>query len=628
MGPAPDRIPSSAIPVYYFPSTMSSSYYAALATHWSLVGQVARAPTLPKVRKISTNGDQFTEAMDPSVLLAYMSEDVAVGRRPVLVVARACTSSTTSGEWDDLQAVREICIKYGCWMHVECDNMSLLEVEFASHDASTMRKLASLRSADSISFNAPVAFKLTRPEDLSAVTLFNTVDPRLMDPLHVDVHEHFGDKSSLQQQLLLSRRRSGVFGSAGGAGMTRDRLSVDLTGSLGLESLSRSDSVSSAATSSTGGVQTLGAGLSSSKLLKRMSSSALFQSACFSIAGAGVHVKPTSIEFTLPWLVWSAGPLPETLREIHEVGKELTEKLSDVLSSANELVVLQPASTSNYLTTLFRFNPTISASQTLLSHPTPPTHVSHVPQNPSKPVLPNISPWESGFGTAESLLAMEKGRREAWGNRKNADIGTRFLYQNLSKEVRNGLQLELVNFAGGLYIRCSPLSHTASEESDNFTLLQHLALESVQLAKSINATLKHQATLQSIVADLAIANPADPIELCYIPPSSVSVWPSAAGSVQEDEAWVGLGGLHFTPTYLNLFAEHVDAVVVKDVDALNICLAEALADEQADGIYSKGVVKKEWMEEKVDIGAFALVKTCVRVGNVSGRCCSLMMLTT
>ncbi|KAJ3240222.1 hypothetical protein HDU81_004359 [Chytriomyces hyalinus] len=599
MGPSPARISSAAIPVFYFPATLDSSYSAPLSTHWSLIGLPSHSPSLPKIRKIPTTGIPGSDGpMDVSVLTAYLSEDVAVGRRPVVVVVR-CGFGLVSGEWDDLGSVRALCSRFGCWMHVECDNMSLMEEPSAIQDAQTVVKLENLRCADSIAFHASSALKLVHPQDLPSITLFNTVDPRLMDPVHViepDEGRSYDSTSSLH-------RRNSAFSSAGGA-LIRDRLSVDLNAA---SMLARTESFSS---NMVGGVQTLGTGLSSAKLLKRMSSSSLFQAACFSVVSNGIRVTPTPLQFTLPWLLWSLSGIPELLRGTLEVAKELTEKLSDALLSIPELDVLQPPTESNYLTLLYRFNPTVASSQTLLTHPLPPVHVSHVPSNSAKPAPLSMGPWTPGFGTPEALLQMDATRKEAWGNRMNSDLGTKFLFENLSSEIKDGLQLKLVKFAGYWHVQFQACSYVAENNRTQASLIESLIHESAAYANAINATLRHQTTIRNLIAEAA-ANSSSSYELRYIPPSSVTAWKPSA----SEGAFIALGGLHFTPSYLNLETDHIDPQVVRDLDALNLCLAEALEQDPLLGnVCSKGAINKSYVEESQSVGGLAMIQTCIRIG--------------
>ncbi len=56
-------------------------------------------------------------AMDPAALERLVRTDLEAGRRPFVVVATA--GSVTCGAMDDLLALREICHRYGLWLHVD-----------------------------------------------------------------------------------------------------------------------------------------------------------------------------------------------------------------------------------------------------------------------------------------------------------------------------------------------------------------------------------------------------------------------------------------------------------------------------------------------------------------------------
>ncbi|KAJ3204223.1 hypothetical protein HDU82_005995 [Entophlyctis luteolus] len=375
--------------------------------------------------------------MDVSTLVAFLSEDIAVGRRPCVVFARACgETGTVSGEWDNL-----LC----------SDSMSLLSMSVSLDKGipETAKKIESLRSADSVTFLPAVAFKLSNPYELTPVTFFNAVDPRVIDPLHLDLFDSTASDKNMSSVPSAHRRKSG--GSAGGA-------------------------------------------------------------------------------------LIAATLRPSTERE-------------------------------------------------------PPKHVSHVP--PSKrshapTFVPKPSPWTPGFGTPESLRALEESRKEAWNNKLNADLGTRVvtieffsipypinekmqIFENISKHIKDGLGLELDNFSGVSYIKYKSMSYSSQSQSHE-TLVNALIEELPALAHAVTSTLRHQKTLQSVIESL----PSRPVELRYLLPSHCSA-----------STELGLGGIHFSPTYLDVETVPLDPQVVCDLDALNTCLANELG-----GVFTKAAIKK------------------------------------
>ena len=56
-------------------------------------------------------------AMDPALLRAAMREDIAEGRRPFFV--QATTGTTSSGAFDPVSEIAEVCREYVAWLHVD-----------------------------------------------------------------------------------------------------------------------------------------------------------------------------------------------------------------------------------------------------------------------------------------------------------------------------------------------------------------------------------------------------------------------------------------------------------------------------------------------------------------------------
>ncbi|KAJ3387898.1 hypothetical protein HDU84_000434, partial [Entophlyctis sp. JEL0112] len=405
------------------------------------------------------------------------------------------------------------------------DSMSLLSTAVSLDTAipETAKKIESLRSADSVTFLPAAAFKLSNPHELAPITFFNAVDPRVIDPLNLDLFDSAASDRNLPSVPAAHRRRSG--GSAGGALIAATLRASTERGSAEFHR-DRSGSISS--------ISSNNSLPPTSRLLKRISSCSLFQNACFNTKGLYAALSPI-----------------ETLKTHHLNGVP-----------------------NNHQVALIKFNTTISARDTLQSYPAPPTHVSHVP--PSKrshapAFVPKPSPWTPGFGVPESLRALDESRKEAWDNRLNADLGTRVIFENISQYIRDGLDLQLVNFSGATYIKYKTMSYHSQSESHE-TLVNALVEELPMLAQAVTSTFRHQKTLQSLIASL----PSRPVELRYILPSDC---------VTASE--LGLGGVHFSPTYLDVEVDSLDPQVVRDLDALNTCLANELG-----GVFTKATVKK------------------------------------
>lgn len=84
--------------------------------------------------------------MDPAALDAAIAADRAAGLRPFLVVANA--GSTALGAVDDLQAIADVCLRHGLWLHVDAAYGGF----FALTDAGRTT-LAGLDRADSIALD-------------------------------------------------------------------------------------------------------------------------------------------------------------------------------------------------------------------------------------------------------------------------------------------------------------------------------------------------------------------------------------------------------------------------------------------------------------------------------------------
>ncbi|KAJ3380002.1 hypothetical protein HDU84_006250, partial [Entophlyctis sp. JEL0112] len=462
------------------------------------------------------------------------------------------------------------------------DSMSLLSMSVSLDKGipETAKKIESLRSADSVTFLPAVAFKLSNPYELTPVTFFNAVDPRVIDPLHLDLFDSTASDKNMSSVPSAHRRKSG--GSAGGALIAATLRPSTERGSAELHR-DRSGSISSVSSNSTLPP--------TSRLLKRISSCSLFQNACFNVRCESTF-EPTPLKYTLPWWLWCTTSLCDELSHAYQIGHILTKSLYAAISPIETLKTHHSNGVpNNHEVALIKFNTTFSARETLQSYPEPPKHVSHVP--PSKrshapTFVPKPSPWTPGFGTPESLRALEESRKEAWNNKLNADLGTRVvtieffsipypinekmqIFENISKHIKDGLGLELVNFSGVSYIKYKSMSYSSQSQSHE-TLVNALIEELPALAHAVTSTLRHQKTLQSVIESL----PSRPVELRYLLPSHCSA-----------STELGLGGIHFSPTYLDVETVPLDPQVVCDLDALNTCLANELG-----GVFTKAAIKK------------------------------------
>ena len=67
-----------------------------------------------QIRSIASD-DSF--AMDPEALRSAMREDIANGKRPFFV--QATTGTTSSGAFDPVEAIADVCKEYVAWLHVD-----------------------------------------------------------------------------------------------------------------------------------------------------------------------------------------------------------------------------------------------------------------------------------------------------------------------------------------------------------------------------------------------------------------------------------------------------------------------------------------------------------------------------
>jgi aromatic-L-amino-acid decarboxylase len=89
--------------------------YLSDQTHSSIKrGLLAMGQPEHDLRTITSDADY---RMPASAVRAAIQADVAVGRRPMMVIATAGTTNT--GAVDDLEAIADICEEFGVWFHVD-----------------------------------------------------------------------------------------------------------------------------------------------------------------------------------------------------------------------------------------------------------------------------------------------------------------------------------------------------------------------------------------------------------------------------------------------------------------------------------------------------------------------------
>jgi aromatic-L-amino-acid/L-tryptophan decarboxylase len=90
--------------------------YVSAHTHSSME-KAARIAGLGAAAVRVVDSSPATAAMIPSALAAALEEDLAAGRRPVMVCATVGTTST--GAVDPVRAIGEVCARHGVWLHVD-----------------------------------------------------------------------------------------------------------------------------------------------------------------------------------------------------------------------------------------------------------------------------------------------------------------------------------------------------------------------------------------------------------------------------------------------------------------------------------------------------------------------------
>lgn len=90
--------------------------YVSGHTHSSME-KAARMAGLGAGAMRVVDSDPWTAAMRPDALATAIEEDLAAGRRPVMVCATVGTTST--GAVDPVRAVGEVCARHDIWLHVD-----------------------------------------------------------------------------------------------------------------------------------------------------------------------------------------------------------------------------------------------------------------------------------------------------------------------------------------------------------------------------------------------------------------------------------------------------------------------------------------------------------------------------
>ncbi len=90
--------------------------YVSAHTHSSME-RAARIAGLGSAAVRVVASDPVTAAMLPEALAEAILDDLATGRRPVMVCATVGTTST--GAVDPVRAIGELCVEHGIWLHVD-----------------------------------------------------------------------------------------------------------------------------------------------------------------------------------------------------------------------------------------------------------------------------------------------------------------------------------------------------------------------------------------------------------------------------------------------------------------------------------------------------------------------------
>jgi len=136
-----------ALKVEGFPALFSRppTIYISDQSHYPLlVESICGSLFIPKKNMRLVACEPHSTKMSISSLEELITEDIAEGKLPALIIARA--GSHLTGEIDDLKAIRALCDKHSMWLHVEGNGVALLTLQKALPEPMSV-----LQSAESIS---------------------------------------------------------------------------------------------------------------------------------------------------------------------------------------------------------------------------------------------------------------------------------------------------------------------------------------------------------------------------------------------------------------------------------------------------------------------------------------------
>ncbi|KAJ3320040.1 hypothetical protein HDU76_000396 [Blyttiomyces sp. JEL0837] len=508
---------ATAIPVFYLPMCeVADEHENTLLNYWNLIGGPLNIHSA-KIRRVPTHANE--ETMDLAALLAFMNEDVALGRRPCFVYGRASTA--LSGQCDDLIKLREICDKMNCWMHIDGENLALLmatsHVDPSSSTVaspSTPRPTTTIdaaRLADSITLDLASWFQPTSPAAsastpssmtaLVPVTLFLNVDPRFADSI---VSHNLGPLPRSQgvtlspvlpssPQMSGSRSANNVASVSGFGGYQNQQGHHQ----MGHHSNASEETVGySSGKNSGAGNNGVHAGAVAMSLGKR---------------GHGSYDPlPTSLKFTLPWWIMIQQDLKGWLVHLAQA-KELARTMIFKCQPCRSIAA---ASTSDetYLTACIRF---ASGSKTGGSHGhavggAAPFAAAAAAASASASGAGTMSgagagPGSSAGGPGEKKIyrrnsqLLDDAKMELLSYKTRCDKATRYIFASIPNDLKKYLGLELVTLCGYVNIRYRP-ALLCLPAGDHANLLLNLTSIINNKAECIESAFRFQSVFQAAVA--------------------------------------------------------------------------------------------------------------------------------